>query len=416
MITRGAIWIAYGDKHIKELERSLKSFRLHSDLPAVLITDGPKVGGFDDYIHFSPSDYFTEAPFAYDLSPFFETLYLDTDCVVLGNLDYAWRQMQSHLMAMSIAPDSFVYDYSEPSELVRYNIGVFWFRKHPTIRAVFKEWRRILESDSPTAAKGCESDFALAVDNLDFQPFVLPNTYNLRMYCNGAKHTIHGPVKIWHSRYPVPEDVYRHNRERESRFTVIGVNGTEVPELGYSTIEPRQQSLLDLLRDIPNPKVAEIGVFEGYTSATLLDRRPDLHLTMIDPWRTYPGKDLIGIQDQAFFERAHAIALRRTAPHRSRTDIVRLPGHEASKVKPNGYYDLVFIDADHTYEAVKQDILDWWPKVKVGGRLCGHDFGVYTEYHEKDKCGPWGVKRAVDELFSGQYTLHADTVWCVKKE
>ena len=52
----------------------------------------------------------------------------------------------------------------------------------------------------------------------------------------------------------------------------------------------------------------------------------------------------------------------------------------------DGSLDFVFIDADHTYEAVKRDISAWWPKVKSGGVLAGHD------YDET------GVKKAVDEF------------------
>ena len=50
--------------------------------------------------------------------------------------------------------------------------------------------------------------------------------------------------------------------------------------------------------------------------------------------------------------------------------------------------DFVFIDADHTYESAKKDILAWLPKVKAGGILAGHDYPTWE-----------GVTRAVDELF-----------------
>ena len=51
---------------------------------------------------------------------------------------------------------------------------------------------------------------------------------------------------------------------------------------------------------------------------------------------------------------------------------------------------MVFIDADHSYENTKQDIQDWFPKVRVGGILCGHDID-----HKE-----WpGVGKAVREIF-----------------
>lgn len=48
---------------------------------------------------------------------------------------------------------------------------------------------------------------------------------------------------------------------------------------------------------------------------------------------------------------------------------------EASKTFEDSSLDAVFIDGDHTYEAVRSDILAWYPKVKTGGYISGHDFG-----------------------------------------
>jgi predicted O-methyltransferase YrrM len=62
--------------------------------------------------------------------------------------------------------------------------------------------------------------------------------------------------------------------------------------------------------------------------------------------------------------------------------------NEAVKLFEDDSLDAVFIDADHSYEAVKLDIQNWMPKVRKGGILAGHDY-TYS----------WpGVVRAVDEL------------------
>ena len=71
--------------------------------------------------------------------------------------------------------------------------------------------------------------------------------------------------------------------------------------------------------------------------------------------------------------------------------------------------DVVYVDGDHSYEAVKKDIDTWWTKIPEGGVLCGHD------YH----AGWPGVVQAVDEFIAKytQYTLnrYVDGSWAIFK-
>ena len=63
----------------------------------------------------------------------------------------------------------------------------------------------------------------------------------------------------------------------------------------------------------------------------------------------------------------------------------------------------VFIDADHTYDAVKADIQVWEPKVKRGFWIGGHDFPDFI-----------GVARAVSELINPVETAFDSTIWLHK--
>ena len=51
---------------------------------------------------------------------------------------------------------------------------------------------------------------------------------------------------------------------------------------------------------------------------------------------------------------------------------------EAARLLNDEYFDVVYIDASHDYESVKQDIHVWYPKVKKGGYLAGHDWSTDT--------------------------------------
>lgn len=72
--------------------------------------------------------------------------------------------------------------------------------------------------------------------------------------------------------------------------------------------------------------------------------------------------------------------------------------------------DFVFIDADHSYENVKQDINAWLPKVRLGGILAGHDYFQYDTGIPHP-----GVQTAVDELLVNLFTIAGRTIWEYKK-
>jgi predicted O-methyltransferase YrrM len=66
-------------------------------------------------------------------------------------------------------------------------------------------------------------------------------------------------------------------------------------------------------------------------------------------------------------------------------------------------FDMIFIDADHTADAVRADILAWRPLLELGGILCGHDYEL---------TGWPDVKPVVDELI-GSVEL-VDSLWIAR--
>jgi hypothetical protein len=72
----------------------------------------------------------------------------------------------------------------------------------------------------------------------------------------------------------------------------------------------------------------------------------------------------------------------------------------------DGYFDLVFIDANHSYDSVKEDIFLWKPLVKSGGLLVGHDY---------ESTDGEGVKQAVHELFGDDVELDKEYYIWIKR-
>lgn len=180
------------------------------------------------------------------------------------------------------------------------------------------------------------------------------------------------------------------------------------------SVASRQVQLLDWLRTLPGPiMMAEIGVFHGFTSEVLLRELPGLKLWMIDPWRPYEGESSIGSQNQAAFDRAMETALGWTEFAQDRRFVLREPSRIAAPRFADGSLDAVFIDGNHLYEEVCADIRAWWPKVRRGGLLTGHDYAA-----KQDADGPWGVQQAVDGFISAaerDLLLGRDGTWCVRK-
>lgn len=145
---------------------------------------------------------------------------------------------------------------------------------------------------------------------------------------------------------------------------------------------------------------AEIGVWYGQTFFYLLDTIPDLVLFGIDIW-TSEGLLLPPYTDQEANRRE---VMARVGLYGGRAVIIEKPSLEAAKCFDDASLDFVFIDADHSFSAVCEDINMWFPKVKQGGFLTGHD------YDWED------VRRAVDMLLpDSKVDNGSGFVWYVQR-
>lgn len=187
-------------------------------------------------------------------------------------------------------------------------------------------------------------------------------------------------------------------------------------------IRGHSRSLIRLLSKagIVPKRGAEIGVLKGGTSRALLFACRKLHLTMVDAW-TPPECDSAYVRSRdpaarlSVDEQQHNFeeAFRNTQFAVERRTICRKRSVDAAEDVPDESLDFAFIDADHSYEGCSKDIAAWWPKIRPGGVLTGHDYGARA-----DRLGLWGVSRAVDE-FSTERRLEVKTwpgrVWAVHK-
>jgi len=151
---------------------------------------------------------------------------------------------------------------------------------------------------------------------------------------------------------------------------------------------------------------AEIGVQEGVFSKHLLDNWEGGKIYLIDGWRHMNGYEDIANGDHNVQLNNIAKTLMAIYNHSSKATLIRELSLDAVKLFNDDFFDWVFLDADHKYEAVKDDLDAWYPKIKKGGVFCGHD---YLD-SEKDQNGhtEFGVKKAVDE-WAAKHDLRVNT-------
>lgn len=195
---------------------------------------------------------------------------------------------------------------------------------------------------------------------------------------------------------------------------------------------PDQRALASLIRQVAhkNCRMAEIGSWLGTGSTQVflkeLDAHPGAEFICVDHWRGSPTvvrhKEIVAQYD------VMATFLRNVTGAASSAKVtpLRQASNEAAHSIPDGTLDLAFIDADHAYRSIADDIAMWRPKVRKGGILCGHDCEVRVDAgnrarlaaaRDDDACEiaglPFthvhaGVALAVDEAFQGGARLFAE--------
>lgn len=152
-------------------------------------------------------------------------------------------------------------------------------------------------------------------------------------------------------------------------------------------------------------RAAEVGTHRGEFSNALLKKWPG-SLRCIDPWSVPPGYEgqaetLRAALGGAALRAADMTAARaRLARHAPRFTLHKATSAEAADGTPDGSLDFVYIDGDHRYEQVVLDLGLWWPKLRRGGLLAGHDFICPGETD-----GGWGA--AVQPAVLGFCAGHA---------
>lgn len=128
--------------------------------------------------------------------------------------------------------------------------------------------------------------------------------------------------------------------------------------------------------------IAELGIAEGFFSSDILRWENTGLLYMVDAWERIAYQSGDGSSPQEWHDKNYNAAMERVKFAGDRVKVLRgLTSAMSEKVEDESL-DMVYLDACHTYECVMEDLAKWFPKVKKGGIVAGHDYknkayGVY---------------------------------------
>lgn len=132
-----------------------------------------------------------------------------------------------------------------------------------------------------------------------------------------------------------------------------------------------RNDLAKLFAKLKFEKGAEIGVERGIYSEVLLKANPKLHLYSVDPWKGYRKYE--DMKNQHYLNVNYNITRKRLAPYKT-CEIIRKSSEGALKDFAPRTLDFVYIDGNHAYEYVWEDLNGWSKVIRLGGIAAGHDY------------------------------------------
>ena len=153
------------------------------------------------------------------------------------------------------------------------------------------------------------------------------------------------------------------------QISSLALSGKITPHVCNLVSQTPRPSIKMMRKHFGNQPVsgAEIGVQKGNNSISILKELNITKLYLIDIWEEYEK------QEKEYENlKNYAMVLKRFKKNK-RVEIIRVFSVEGSQKIENCSLDFVYIDANHDYEYVYNDIDCWYKKIRKGGVLAGHD-------------------------------------------
>ena len=154
----------------------------------------------------------------------------------------------------------------------------------------------------------------------------------------------------------------------------------------------------------------EVGTWEGGFTNALLSKPEVTKVYCVDPYKHFQNNehpDGMNLLTQDEFDTKYITTKTRLeSTYDNKVEFIRLPSVDAAQQFKDESLDFVYIDGNHDYKYVLQDLRAWYPKIKRGGVLAGDDIystdlnehdvdGNVTRVWGHDCWGKYGVYKAI---------------------
>jgi predicted O-methyltransferase YrrM len=155
----------------------------------------------------------------------------------------------------------------------------------------------------------------------------------------------------------------------------------------YVGMRDENNGLIDLIADLPEmDSMLEVGSFAGESALMFYNSGKFKSITCVDVWEDPHGAKRMAYAEESFNKRLGGKVTKIKAAFTERLNLPK--------------FDFIYIDADHNYESVKQDIQLAKKLIKPNGIIAGHDYSH----------GFAGLMNAVNEEFK-KIVRYRDSSW-----
>jgi len=313
-------------------------------------------------------------------------LYVDTDVICNSNLDEIFDIIESNrnvihgVMEIKSINTSPIYhkfsSYDYPPWQIGFNAGTFGFNRNILDR--FDDFIGFIKY---------HQHMATGFDQPLFNEYFIQN--------NCIIPSLSPYVKLIDPKY---EDINPVGEAKLNHF--LGIVGNI--DIKTDMIKYYMNTREEMLDKIPKGGIcAEIGVFQGEFSKKIIEIVQPSKMYLVDIFTgIMHSGDKNGNNVQIINLDETYEALKKEYADSKTVEVCKAHSQQFLHAIPDNYLDFVYIDADHTYGGVKQDLEVAMKKVKAGGYIAGHDYSNKFD----------GVVKAVDEFCTNNNILKFLTV------